>query len=306
MQIHTLFTLFQICISLTPPAPPSRVHIFPDVQSVASNLFQRVEFSAKAAIKAKNHFALAIPGGSILKMLPSSPPSWCSHTTIVWVNHKCVNMDDIELSTHAKARKLFLDSWIEAGAQVIVLTGSSDAALEAQHYCDAIHNNPNIPKSSQNVPIFDMMLIGVGDDGHVGSLYPNHPAINNVDHSVLPVSIKTPGSITLSLPVMKAAKEVIIAAGGVSDKYPQGKSAGMARAIEKSEETTKTFPCVGLREDATWLIDEAAGSQLSSTYTESATATAKATDMDKLLSLLMGKRKEEEEEEEQILSETTD
>jgi 6-phosphogluconolactonase len=64
---------------------------------------------------------------------------------------------------------------------------------------------------------------------------------------------------------MTAAKEVVIAACGVSEKYPQGKSVGMARAIE-GEETIISFPASGLRNVATWIIDEAAGSKLSKAY----------------------------------------
>jgi 6-phosphogluconolactonase len=82
---------------------------------------------------------------------------------------------------------------------------------------------------------------------------------------VLPVEMKTPGSITLSLGVMSAARQVVVAACGVSDKYPQGKSTGMKRAIE-GDETVSSFPAVGLRQAATWIIDRAAASQLSKGY----------------------------------------
>ena len=85
---------------------------------------------------------------------------------------------------------------------------------------------------------------------------------------VLPVEMKVPGSITLSLPLMTASKEVVIAACGVSDKYPMGKSAAMGRGIE-GDETPSTFPAVGLRPYATWILDAAAASTLSSDYAES-------------------------------------
>ena len=104
------------------------------------------------------------------------------------------------------------------------------------------------------------MLVGVGDDGHVGSLYPDRDEVlvSGGEQWVLPVDMKQPGSITLSLvsvmgnspahvrpfrvfneassvcrvrscfdlsqpfqPVMAGAKEVVIAACGVSEKYPQ-------------------------------------------------------------------------------------
>ena len=70
-----------------------------------------------------------------------------------------------------------------------------------------------------------MALIGVGDDGHVGSLYPGRDEVLIEDKWVLPVEMKVPGSISLSLPVMAGAKQVIIAACGVSDKYPKVRAA---------------------------------------------------------------------------------
>lgn len=82
---------------------------------------------------------------------------------------------------------------------------------------------------------------------------------------VLTVAMKEPPSITLSLPVMKGRKTVI-AACGVSDKYPQGKSEGMRRAVAADDETLTTFPAVGLRDCATWVMDEMAGSKLGDEY----------------------------------------
>lgn len=61
------------------------------------------------------------------------------------------------------------------------------------------------------VPRFDMVLLGMGADGHVGSLYPGRPETIMTAPStplVLPVDKKQPPSITLSLPVMCAAKQV--------------------------------------------------------------------------------------------------
>lgn len=85
---------------------------------------------------------------------------------------------------------------------------------------------------------------------------------------VLPVAMKSPPSITLSLPVMANSKQVVVAACGVSDKYPQGKSAGMRRAVAAEDESLETFPAVGLREVATWVMDEAAASKLGDAYTK--------------------------------------
>ena len=102
---------------------------------------------------------------------------------------------------------------------------------------------------------------GVGDDGHVGSLYPNRDECTDDYSWCLPVEMKDPGSISLSLPVMRAAREVLVAACGVSEKYPQGKSDAMKRAIE-TPEAVRDFPAAGLRDVAHYVFDEAAASKL--------------------------------------------
>jgi len=248
---------------------PSKVIILADADAVGSAVRDHVEAAAVAAIADHGHFALAIPGGSILKMLAGMSPSWASKCTLAYVNHKAVDMDDGSLATHAKARALFLDSW--SGVNALVMSGSDDAVAEAAAYEEALRELPAsvLPRDSSGLPVFDMMLIGVGDDGHVGSLYPLRDEVLDASGKwVLPVEMKQPGSITLSLGVMANAKEVVIAACGVSDKYPKGKSAAMARGIE-GDETPTTFPAVGLRGCASWIIDSAAGGELSATYTAS-------------------------------------
>ena len=211
---------------------------------------------------------------------------WTSKTTIAYVNHKCVPMDDIELATHAKAKALFLDSWGEGNGNnmnVIVMDGTDQGIAEAKSYdtkLKALDSDvlPRCPDTG--LPIFDLALIGVGDDGHVGSLYPGRDEVlvgssssssssssgDDDDDWVLPVAMKDPPSITLTLPVMANAREVVIAACGVSDKYPQGKSAGMRRAVSATDETLTTFPAVGLRDAATWVMDKAAASKLGDEY----------------------------------------
>jgi len=257
---------YDVTRNASPPASSDKVIVLTDAAAVSKEVQDRVAAAAAAAIKAKGHFALAIPGGSILKMLQGTSPSWAKDTTIAYVNHKCVQMTDIKLSTHAKATELFLKDW--AGVDVITLTGSGDSTAEATTYESEMRARATTSKIpiSGYLPVFDMMLIGVGDDGHVGSLYPGRSEVADASGAwVLPVDMKEPGSISLSLSVMAGASEVIIAACGVSDKYPQGKSAGMARAIE-GEETSESFPASALRSVATWIIDEAAASKLSSEY----------------------------------------
>lgn len=255
-----------------PSVDPDNVIVLKDASAVSLKIQSIVTEAARKAISERGHFTLAIPGGSVLKMLVNLPSfdEWASKTTLVYVNHKCVEMDDIDRSTHAKAIKLFLGDWERAGLNTLVLDGTADGEQEARRYEEKIKNleDTKLPRDSHTgLPQFDLALIGVGDDGHIGSLYPNRDEVL-VDESgpwVLCVPMKNPPSITLSLPLMKAALKVVVAACGVSDKYPQGKSAGMKRAII-DDETLQSFPAAGLRDKATWIMDEAAASKLGPKY----------------------------------------
>jgi 6-phosphogluconolactonase len=256
----------------TPSAPVDSVVILEDAAQVGARIQKIVQEAAQEAIAQRGHFALAIPGGSILKMLVNSGvgddgSDWTSQTTLVYVNHKCVPMDDDNLATHAKASKLFLKDW--KGVNVILMDGTDDGPAEAKAYETKMRNLPSdVLPVRDGIPVFDLALIGVGDDGHIGSLYPNRDEVLVGPDGpwVLSVGMKQPPSITLSLPVMASANQVVVAACGVSDKYPQGKSAGMKRALVDEQETLTTFPAVGLRGVATWVMDKAAASKLGDAY----------------------------------------
>ena len=253
----------------TPPASIHNVVILPDATAVSKRIRDIVVAAATAAIAERGAFALAIPGGSILKMLVGEDilGDWTARTTIAYVNHKCVSMEDQNTATHAKAMTLFLNQW--EGCHPITLDGTNNGPVEATNYEQQLKtlSHTILPRDSQGLPVFDLALIGVGDDGHIGSLYPGREEVLEQTAWVLSVDMKSPPSISLSLPVMANAKQVVVAACGVSDKYPQGKSAGMQRAIVAQEETLQTFPAVGLRPVATWIMDQAAASKLGDAYT---------------------------------------
>jgi 6-phosphogluconolactonase len=264
-------TWLQQAATTVAPAAVDNVVVLEDAAAVGDAVRKIVGESAAAAIADHGYFALAIPGGSILKMLVGDDilGDWTSKTIVAYVNHKCVPMDDLDLATHAKAGKLFMDKW--EGVNAIIMDGTDDGEAEAASYESKLKalSEAELPRDEAGLPVFDLALIGVGDDGHVGSLYPGRDEvmISGPDGPwVLAVAMKAPPSITLSLPVMANAKKVVVAACGVSDKYPQGKSAGMQRAVAAADETLQTFPAVGLRSVATWIMDKAAASKLGDDY----------------------------------------
>ena len=120
-----------------------------------------------------------------------------------------------------------------------------------------------LPRDDDGFPIFDLALVGVGDDGHIGSLYPNRDEIDVVDGPwVVPAYQKDPPSISLTLPVMQRTKCTVISAAGKSVKYPNGKASAMRLAIADGDVTPKDFPASSLREYAVWILDEPNGSEM--------------------------------------------
>ena len=113
-----------------------------------------------------------------------------------------------------------------------------------------------------------MLVLGMGDDGHIGSLHPNRTEILATSPHVLAVEKGCPASITLSLPVMLASGEVVVAACGTSEKAPTGKAAAIRRVFEGAAETPQSLPasCLRAARNVTWLIDRIAAADLSVAY----------------------------------------
>jgi 6-phosphogluconolactonase len=75
-------------------------------------------------------------------------------------------------------------------------------------------------------PVFDLLLLGVGSDGHTASLFPGHPALSETARWVSPVVGSTPVSrVTLTLPVLNGARCVLFLCGREKE--------GILRKIER-------------------------------------------------------------------------
>jgi len=125
-----------------------------------------------------------------------------------------------------------------------------------------------LPRGASGLPVFDLILLGVGPDGHVASLFPGLPAVEVEGGStwVLPVPDAPkppPGRVTLSLPAINAADMTVIVAMGA------GKQGIVARALQglargAARGGAPLLPCqrVGGAAGARWLLDEAAAALL--------------------------------------------
>jgi 6-phosphogluconolactonase len=109
------------------------------------------------------------------------------------------------------------------------------------------------------VPRIDVLLLGVGPEGHVASIFPNSPAVAD-DRTVVAVRDcpkPPPTRVSLGFPVITAAEEVWLLVSG------EGKAEAVARALS-GRETPASLPAAGAvgRRATRWMLDEDAASQL--------------------------------------------
>ena len=213
---------------------------------------------AEAEIKSKGAFYCAVPGGSVLKMLGGLKDHKnavdFSKIHMFYANHKCVPNNDGS-ATHFKAKGLFLDTCPINAYALSETVGAKGHDTDAHDYAKTMKS---ILPQSNGLPVFDYMLLGMGKDGHIGSLYPDRQEVfmSASDPWVLTVDKKLPSSITLSLPVMNAAKEVrmVLAGGDKAEAVLSGVSRSKAAAA---------FPSCGVTK-AKWMIDAPAATLLES------------------------------------------
>ena len=204
-----------------------KVNVYKTKDDVALALCTDLIEAGTAAIASRQKFTLAVPGGSVLKMLsklcsmPEAKNLDWSKVFLYYVNHKIVPADDPS-STNFKAESLFIKEIglpLENVARILV-DGTLGHDSTAHDYQKQIAKNVKIVGG---LPYFDYMLLGMGADGHIGSLYPataNNKEVlqDSYTFHVLTVDKKQPASITFSLPVMNAARDVRIVITGEDKK----------------------------------------------------------------------------------------
>ena len=115
-------------------------------------------------------------------------------------------------------------------------------------------------KDSARFPIFDLILLGVGPDGHTASLFPGHPLLSEDDRWVAYITDSPkppPRRITLTLPVLNHAARVAFVAAGA------GKADTLHTVLDKPEEG---LPASRVRPitpgHVYWFVDDAAAEKI--------------------------------------------
>ena len=177
---------------------------------------------AQAALESRGRFDLALAGGHTPKRLYEILASeyrdridW-KRTHLFWGDERYVSADD-PLSNYRMAREALVGPLGLTPENVHPMPTSfvePDDAARAYEKLLREHFGPEGPQ-------FDLVLLGIGPEGHTASLFPNSPSLNEKQRLVLAVRVaaQPPLRLTLTLPVINAAGRVFFLASG-ADKKP--------------------------------------------------------------------------------------
>jgi 6-phosphogluconolactonase len=196
------------------PNPSPEVVILPR-PALADEFVRRCLARALPAIAARGRFAMAIPGGSVaeafLPPLGRAALEW-DRIDIFWCDERAVPADDPR-SNFGLARTMFAGTPAATKARMHPMTGGPELERSANEYARTLNHILGQP------PVLDLVLLGVGEEGHVCSLFPGSRALDERSRWVLPVEDAPkppPRRLTLTLPVLDAARAICVAAFGMT------------------------------------------------------------------------------------------
>jgi 6-phosphogluconolactonase len=238
------------------------VQIFPDLMAISQKAAEMFVLLARASISEKGRFAVAISGGSTPKRFYSLLGSAAYRDQIdwpsvhfFWADERCVPKEDEE-NNFKLASETFLSRVPVPDRNIHRIKGEKGPEVGTKDYGGRIRSF----FGTLGLPVFDLILLGMGEDGHTASLFPGSKVLQERGRPAVPVYLEKPGvdRITVTLPVLNRASQIIFLVSGSS-------KAGAVRRVLEEEEMGEQLPASLIRPlhgSVTWLIDEEAAGKL--------------------------------------------
>jgi 6-phosphogluconolactonase len=258
-----------------PQSPQPEIFVEPTAEALAGRAGGEACVALAAAQRARGEAQLVITGGGILEHVLAAIADVPQHETVDWArvhvwwgDERYVPSGSDDRNDRPAAAKL-IDRLPFDPAKVHRMpasdagfargSGQDSDGLDAAADSYAAELAAAAPDGAA-VPAFDVVLLGLGPDGHCCSLFPNHPGTKVLDKAVIGVreSPKPPPErLSLTFPTLDAAREVWFIASG------EGKADAVAAALAPGA-NREQVPSSGPRgtDGTRWLLDEAAAGKL--------------------------------------------
>ncbi len=238
-----------------------------DIAQEAANRFQKL---AAAAIQANGRFSVALSGGNtprVLYGLLAAPPfasqiDW-SKVFIFFGDERCVPPDHPD-SNYRMASEALLSKMPIPAENVFRMHGEDDPAQAAEAYSSELQKFFQLSQvggpSPENYPRLDLVLLGMGPDGHTASLFPGTAALQERSKPVTANYIPKldANRVTLTAPAINRAVNILFLIEGASKAQP-------LREVLQGEYQPQVYPSQLIRPNQgqlTFLVDQAAAADL--------------------------------------------
>jgi len=251
------------------------IETFPTPERLADAVARHVVARAADAISATGRFTLALSGGSTPRAAYSrlATGAWQLATGdwrlvhILWGDERCVPPDDLR-SNYRMAKEALLDRVPVPADQIHRIRGEDEpekAAAEYERELRALLNNEQCPhpersEGSRESHGPDLVLLGLGEDGHTASLFPGQAAVQETARWVVavPAPDATMWRITLTPALLNQARNVTFVVSGA-------KKAGRLQQVLQGPFAPDILPAQAIRPAQgrlTWMVDQAAAGRL--------------------------------------------
>jgi len=198
-----------------------QIHIHHDIPALTSAVAQRWLTLAEHAIAERGRFTVALSGGRTPRTLYSllASPTWrermpWAQTELYLGDERCVPADHPD-SNARMVHESLLDQLPQPPAFFPMVTQPDKPAQDAAHYGQLLRERLT-EDDAYAPPCFDLVLLGMGADGHFASLFPGTAAVEDRESLVLPVWVEALNAwrISLGRRVIAAARQRIVLVTG--------------------------------------------------------------------------------------------
>ncbi|MFP4087066.1 MAG: 6-phosphogluconolactonase [Desulfobacteraceae bacterium] len=241
---------------------PCRLLVMEDPEALAGAAARLFMDRAKNAVQERGQFWVAVSGGAtprpayrLLAQEPYGSSRVWDRTHLFWVDERCVPKTD-PASNWGTAQKDLLDRVPIPGGQIHPMPGTLPPEQGARQYEETLAAFFHLKQG--DLPRFDLILLGVGGDGHMASLFPGQNVLNETERRVAAVKGGAPDvwRLTMTLPVLNHAREILFL---VSGERKRDMITRLFRGEPSGLPVERVHPVAGA---ITWVLDGAAASGL--------------------------------------------
>jgi len=240
----------------------THLHVFPDKPSFVEGSADFIADLAARALAERGRFIIALSGGGTPEPIYARLASPDYRDRIAWEkvhiffgDERCVPPDDAR-SNYRMVREAWLDHSPIPAANIHRIRAEDDPALEALRYEQDI---AGLYRSAR-LPAFDLVLLGMGENGHTASLFPGTAVLRETVRWVVAqyVEVMTAWRVTFTVPLINAARHVAFLAEGAG-------KAQMLRNVLEGPYQPDVWPSQLIQPvsgELHWLVDAAAAAKI--------------------------------------------